>query len=129
MSCQPLPALWKTSPHYMLDTPTVGHGIVELSTTNNMQRKERGMKSELSQRISTLEELNATPELSAQMANYEINILAITDSYILYEFSYINDETKMKKWAKRLAPLQGGITSTYEYLIKTVKREREAMGQ
>lgn len=87
------------------------------------------MKSELSQRISTLEELNATPELSAQMANYEINILAITDSYILYEFSYINDETKMKKWAKRLAPLQGGITSTYEYLIRTVKREREALGQ
>lgn len=116
-------------PHFCVDSLTIGHGIVELSTTNNMQRKERGMKSELSQRISTLEELNATPELSAQMANYEINILAITDSYILYEFSYINDETKMKKWAKRLAPLQGGIASTYEYLIKTVKREREAMGQ
>jgi hypothetical protein len=35
----------------------------------------------------------------------------------------------MKKWAKRLAPLKGGIASTYEYLIKSVEREREAMGQ
>ncbi len=87
------------------------------------------MSNGLSQRISTLEELNTAPELSAQMAEYEINILAITDSYILYEFSYINDETKMKKWAKRLAPLQGSIASTYEYLIRSVKREREAMGQ
>lgn len=87
------------------------------------------MSNGLSQRISTLEELTTAPELSAQMAEYEINILAITDSYILYEFSYINDETKMKKWAKRLAPLQGDIASTYEYLIKSVKREREAMGQ
>lgn len=87
------------------------------------------MSNGLSQRISTIEELTTAPELSAQMAEYEINILAITDSYILYEFSYINDETKMKKWAKRLAPLKGGIAATYEYLIKSVKREREAMGQ
>lgn len=87
------------------------------------------MKNELSQHTSTLEELTTVPELSAQMANYEINILAITDSYILYEFSYINDETKMKKWAKRLAPLQEDIASTYEYLIKTVERDREALGQ
>lgn len=67
--------------------------------------------------------------LGAEMARAEINIIALTDSYVLYEFSYIQLDNKMKKWAKRLAPLQGGITSTYEYLIKTVKREREAMGQ
>jgi hypothetical protein len=73
--------------------------------------------------------LTTAPELSAEMADEEINILAITDSYILYEFSYIQADTKMKKWAKRLAPLKGGIASTYEYLIKSVEREREAMGQ
>jgi hypothetical protein len=66
--------------------------------------------------------------LGAEMARAEINIIALTDNYVLYEFSYIG-ENKMKKWAKRLAPLKGGIASTYEYLIKSVEREREAMGQ
>ena len=69
------------------------------------------------------------PVLGAEMARQEINILAITDNYVLYEFSYINDETKMKKWAKRLAPLESNVGATYHSLIKLVESEREAMGQ
>lgn len=66
--------------------------------------------------------------LGAEMASQEINILSMTDNYILYEFSYI-DSNKMKKWAKRLAPLRGGIANTYEYIIDSVKDEREELGQ
>ena len=66
--------------------------------------------------------------LGAEMASMEINILSMTDNYILYEFSYI-DSNKMKKWAKRLAPLKGGIADTYEYIIDSVKDEREELGQ
>lgn len=66
--------------------------------------------------------------LGAEMARAEINIIALTDSYVLYEFSYIG-ENKMKKWAKRLAPLSGGIANTYEYILASVKDERRELGQ
>lgn len=66
--------------------------------------------------------------LGAEMARAEINIIALTDNYVLYEFSYIG-ENKMKKWAKRLAPLSGGIANTYEYILASVKDERREMGQ
>lgn len=66
--------------------------------------------------------------LGAEMARAEINIIALTDSYVLYEFSYIG-ENKMKKWAKRLAPLNGGIANTYEYILASVKDERRELGQ
>lgn len=67
--------------------------------------------------------------LGAEMASQEINILSMTDNYILYEFSYI-DSNKMKKWAKRLAPLQrGGIAATYDYVIDSVRDERKELGQ
>ena len=67
--------------------------------------------------------------LGAEMAREEINILGMTDNYVLYEFSYIQADTKMKKWAKRLAPLTGGIANTYEYIIASVRDERREMGQ
>lgn len=66
--------------------------------------------------------------LGAEMAKKEINIIALTDNYVLYEFSYIG-ENKMKKWAKRLAPLSGGIANTYEYILASVKDERRELGQ
>ena len=66
--------------------------------------------------------------LGAEMARAEINIIALTDNYVLYEFSYIG-ENKMKKWAKRLAPLSGGIANTYEYILASVKDERRELGQ
>lgn len=66
--------------------------------------------------------------LGAEMARAEINIIALTDNYVLYEFSYIG-ENKMKKWAKRLAPLKGGIANTYEYILASVKDERRELGQ
>ena len=66
--------------------------------------------------------------LGAAMAREEINIIALTDNYVLYEFSYIG-ENKMKKWAKRLAPLKGGIANTYEYILASVKDERRELGQ
>lgn len=66
--------------------------------------------------------------LGAEMASAEINILDLTDNYVLYEFSYI-DANKMKKWAKRLAPLEGGIAQTYEYIIDSVADERRELGQ
>ena len=74
-------------------------------------------------------DLVPNPMLGAEMARQEINILSITDDYVLYEFSYINDETKMKKWAKRLAPLKSNVGATYNSLIKLVESERRAMGQ
>lgn len=67
--------------------------------------------------------------LGAEMAREEINILGMTDNYVLYEFSYIQTDTKMKKWAKRLAPLKGGIANTYEYILASVKDERRELGQ
>lgn len=66
--------------------------------------------------------------LGAEMAKKEINILALTDNYVLYEFPY-TDSNKMKKWAKRLAPLKGGIANTYDYILASVKDERREMGQ
>ena len=66
--------------------------------------------------------------LGAAMAREEINIIALTDNYVLYEFSYI-DSNKMKKWPKRLAPLSGGIANTYEYIIASVRDERRELGQ
>lgn len=66
--------------------------------------------------------------LGAEMARAEINVIALTDNYVLYEFSYIG-ENKMKKWAKRLAPLSGGIANTYEYILASVKDERRELGQ
>ena len=66
--------------------------------------------------------------LGAEMADSEINIIALTDHYVLYEFSYI-DANKMKKWAKRLAPLIGDIALTYEHIIASVKDERRELGQ
>lgn len=67
--------------------------------------------------------------LGAEMARAEINIIALTDNYVLYEFSYIQLDNKMKKWAKRLAPLKGGIANTYEYILASVKDERRELGQ
>ena len=66
--------------------------------------------------------------LGAEMARKEINVIALTDNYVLYEFSYI-DSNKMKKWAKRLAPLRGGVANTYEYIIASVRDERRELGQ
>lgn len=67
--------------------------------------------------------------LGAEMAREEINILGMTDNYVLYEFSYIQTDTKMKKWAKRLAPLKGSIANTYEYILASVRDERRELGQ
>ena len=67
--------------------------------------------------------------LGAEMAKKEINIIALTDNYVLYEFSYIQLDNKMKKWAKRLAPLKGGIANTYEYILASVRDERRELGQ
>lgn len=66
--------------------------------------------------------------LGAEMAKKEINVIALSDNYVLYEFSY-TDRNNMKKWAKRLAPLSGGIANTYEYIIESVRDERREMGQ
>lgn len=66
--------------------------------------------------------------LGAEMAQQEINILDLTDNYVLYEFSYI-DKHKMKKWAKRLAPLESELTKTYEGIIGSVADERRELGQ
>ena len=66
--------------------------------------------------------------LGAEMARSEINVIALTDNYVLYEFSYIG-ENKMKKWPKRLAPLKGGIANTYEYILASVRDERRELGQ
>lgn len=66
--------------------------------------------------------------LGAEMAKKEINVIALTDNHVLYEFSYIG-ENKMKKWAKRLAPLRGGIANTYEYILASVEDERRELGQ
>ncbi len=66
--------------------------------------------------------------LGAKMAREEINVIALSDNHVLYEFSY-TDRNNMKKWAKRLAPLSGGIANTYEYIIESVRDERREMGQ
>ncbi len=66
--------------------------------------------------------------LGAKMAREEINVIALSDNHVLYEFSY-TDRNNMKKWAKRLAPLSGGIANTYEYIIASVRDERREMGQ
>lgn len=86
------------------------------------------MSESLSKRLSSLEDAAQIPELGAKLAAKEINILMVTEDYILYEFSYIG-ENKMKKWAKRLAPLYSNIAQTYRYTLKAVQEEREAMGQ
>lgn len=66
--------------------------------------------------------------LGAKMADEEINILAVTESYLLYEFSFI-DDNKMKKWAKRIAPVLDSIEETYAGILFLVENEREALGQ
>ena len=66
--------------------------------------------------------------LGAKMASEEINILAVTESYLLYEFSFI-DDNKMKKWAKRIAPVMNSIEETYAGILYLVENEREALGQ
>ena len=86
------------------------------------------MSEALSKRLDRLEDLESIPGLGAKLAAKEINILMVTDDYILYEFSYIG-ENKMKKWAKRLAPLYSNIAQTYRYTLEAVQKEREAMGQ
>ena len=67
-------------------------------------------------------------ELSIQMAREEINVLAMTESMVLYEFSYI-DQNKMKKWAKRLVPMSPSIPGTYEAMLSQVHDVRRKLGQ
>lgn len=86
------------------------------------------MSEALSKRLDRLEDATQIPSLGAKLAAKEINILMVTNDYILYEFSYIG-ENKMKKWAKRLAPLKGGIANTYEYILASVRDERRELGQ
>lgn len=78
--------------------------------------------------VDNLDKLTLS-ELSALMVGEEINVLDMTDSYILYEFSYITSDGRMKKWAKRLAPLTDSIPVTYRQLISQVRQEREQLGQ
>lgn len=68
-------------------------------------------------------------ELGAQMAEEEINILAVTDNYLVYEFSFIDKDKKMKKWAKRLAPLSPTVEETYETVLYMVCQERLEIGE
>ena len=67
-------------------------------------------------------------DLSVQMAREEVNVLGMTDNYVLYEFSYIG-ENNMKKWAKRLVPMEPTIPRTYEAMLSQVHDVRREMGQ
>lgn len=70
------------------------------------------------------------PALGAELARREINLLAVTDTHILYEYSYINRDTKMKKWAKRLVALpisHSDIAAVYQAIIDSVEAERAAL--
>ena len=78
--------------------------------------------------INTLDETGQISSLGAELATNEINILAVTESYILYEFSFIG-ENKMKKWGKRIAPVMDSIEETYAGILLLVTNEREALGQ
>lgn len=111
--------------HFALDTMTIGHGIVELSIIlKACERRERGMtKQLLDDKYDEQMYL-----LGAEMAKDEINVLAVTESYLLYEFSFI-DGNKMKKWAKRIAPVMDSIEETYAGILYLVENEREALGQ
>lgn len=67
-------------------------------------------------------------DLSVQMVREEVNVLGMTESMVLYEFSYI-DQNKMKKWAKRLAPKSPTIPETYETILSQVHDVRRNLGQ
>lgn len=70
------------------------------------------------------------PALGAELARREINLLAVTDTHILYEYSYINRDTKMKKWAKRLVSLptsHSDVADAYQAIIDLVEAERAAL--
>lgn len=67
-------------------------------------------------------------DLSIQMAREEVNVLGMTDNYVLYEFSYIG-ENNMKKWAKRLVPMSPDIPGTYEAMLSQVHDVRRELGQ
>lgn len=67
-------------------------------------------------------------DLSVQMVREEINVLGMTESMVLYEFSYI-DQNKMKKWAKRMAPVSSTIMGTYEDMLNQVHSVRRKLGQ
>lgn len=67
-------------------------------------------------------------DLSIQMAREEVNVLGMTDNYVLYEFSY-TDRNNMKKWAKRLVSMASDIPRTYEAMLGQVHDVRRAMGQ
>lgn len=72
----------------------------------------------------------AIPALGAELARREINLLAVTDTHILYEYSYINRDTKMKKWAKRLVALPAShsdVAGAYQTIIDLVEAERAAL--
>lgn len=67
-------------------------------------------------------------DLSVQMVREEVNVLGVTESMVLYEFSYI-DQNKMKKWAKRMAPVSSSIPVTYEAILSQVHDVRRNLGQ
>ena len=67
-------------------------------------------------------------DLSVQMVREEVNVLDMTDRMVLYEFSYI-DQNKMKKWAKRMAPVSSSIPVTYEAILSQVHDVRRNLGQ
>lgn len=67
-------------------------------------------------------------DLSVQMVREEVNVLDMTDRMVLYEFSYI-DQNKMKKWAKRMAPMSPSIPETYEAILSQVHDVRRKLGQ
>ena len=67
-------------------------------------------------------------DLSIQMAREEVNVLGMTESMVLYEFSYI-DQNKMKKWEKRMVPLSRDIPHTYEAMLSQVHDVRRKLGQ
>jgi hypothetical protein len=62
------------------------------------------------------------------MAREEVNVLAMTESMVLYEFSYI-DQNKMKKWGKRMVPMSPSIPLTYEAMLSQVHDVRRKLGQ
>lgn len=67
-------------------------------------------------------------DLSIQMAREEVNVLGMTESMVLYEFSYI-DQNKMKKWGKRMVPMSPDIPHTYEAMLSQVHDVRRKLGQ
>lgn len=74
------------------------------------------------------DDLVRAPKFGAALTKMEINVLEVTPPFVIYEYSYTDKKTNMKKWAKRLAPLNSqGITQTYDDIIGLVLDERKQL--